>query len=529
MLRAVPLRFVCGAITRTSTPSIAASARRSACRPAAPIPSSFVSRTIIEESALASRVERGRFYGRPGATIRRCGSRSSSRPATAPARSRAASPRSRRSRRARAGRRRRRLARPRRARDGRRRGGDRPAAAGAAHPGSRPGGGAQPRARAARGEVVCFTDDDCEPEPGWAAALAAATGAGTAAGRTVTAPGAPAPGRRLAGDRRAPDARLARSRGRRPRLRPDLQPGGARRGARAAAVRRELSRCRRRGPRLVRPRGRRRPRSRLRPRRRRRPPPGARPRRIRPPAVSLRTRRGPLSAAPGRGPAPVRFYAGLLRPASPADRSSARSSSPRRSRSRSGSRSSAWRRGAADQRSGRRSSGRPASPSGLAPATSQTVAATSTSRGGRPGSASIARAGTTSAQASPGVWLPERPEPLPRRRTSPKRCERSSPRAVAARGAQRTTRSGRRSAWRARVELRRRGSPRSTAGAPSGSANVASPAAISSPSSSASRRIDDPVALAAAQVEPHVALVVGRVGEGARRVPVDARAARAAR
>ncbi len=27
---------------------------------------------------------------------------------------------------------------------------------------------------AARGSIVCFTDDDCEPDPGWAAALAAA-------------------------------------------------------------------------------------------------------------------------------------------------------------------------------------------------------------------------------------------------------------------------------------------------------------------------------------------------------------------
>lgn len=41
-------------------------------------------------------------------------------------------------------------------------------------------------ARAAEGEVVCFTDDDCEPEPGWARLLAEAVAAGDiAAGRTV--------------------------------------------------------------------------------------------------------------------------------------------------------------------------------------------------------------------------------------------------------------------------------------------------------------------------------------------------------
>jgi len=51
-------------------------------------------------------------------------------------------------------------------------------------------------AEAARGDVICFTDDDCEPEPDWAAALgAAATRSGIAAGRTVTPPGAAAPAR----------------------------------------------------------------------------------------------------------------------------------------------------------------------------------------------------------------------------------------------------------------------------------------------------------------------------------------------
>jgi glycosyltransferase involved in cell wall biosynthesis len=45
-------------------------------------------------------------------------------------------------------------------------------------------------ARAARGDVICFTDDDCEPEPAWARLLAAAAGGGGAVGRTVFPPGA---------------------------------------------------------------------------------------------------------------------------------------------------------------------------------------------------------------------------------------------------------------------------------------------------------------------------------------------------
>jgi len=49
-------------------------------------------------------------------------------------------------------------------------------------------------ARAARGEVVCFVDDDCEPAPGWAQALAGACAdGGAAAGDTMADPAAGAP------------------------------------------------------------------------------------------------------------------------------------------------------------------------------------------------------------------------------------------------------------------------------------------------------------------------------------------------
>jgi glycosyltransferase involved in cell wall biosynthesis len=48
--------------------------------------------------------------------------------------------------------------------------------------------------RAAAGEVVCLTDDDCEPCPGWASLLAAAAlEGGAAGGRTVAPGGAAAP------------------------------------------------------------------------------------------------------------------------------------------------------------------------------------------------------------------------------------------------------------------------------------------------------------------------------------------------
>jgi glycosyltransferase involved in cell wall biosynthesis len=46
-------------------------------------------------------------------------------------------------------------------------------------------------ARAARGSVICFTDDDCAPAPGWAQRLAdACAGGGAAAGTTIADPDA---------------------------------------------------------------------------------------------------------------------------------------------------------------------------------------------------------------------------------------------------------------------------------------------------------------------------------------------------
>jgi len=49
-------------------------------------------------------------------------------------------------------------------------------------------------ARAARGDVICFTDDDCAPGPDWARRLAeACAGGGAAAGTTIADPAAGAP------------------------------------------------------------------------------------------------------------------------------------------------------------------------------------------------------------------------------------------------------------------------------------------------------------------------------------------------
>jgi glycosyltransferase involved in cell wall biosynthesis len=63
-------------------------------------------------------------------------------------------------------------------------------------PGRGPASARNLGAHAASREIVCFTDDDCEPLPAWARTLAAAVRAApgrVAAGRTVSPPGAPAP------------------------------------------------------------------------------------------------------------------------------------------------------------------------------------------------------------------------------------------------------------------------------------------------------------------------------------------------
>jgi glycosyltransferase involved in cell wall biosynthesis len=60
-------------------------------------------------------------------------------------------------------------------------------------PGRGPAAARNVGARAATGEVVCFTDDDCEPEPDWLRLLSAAAAEhGAAAGRTE-APGGAGP------------------------------------------------------------------------------------------------------------------------------------------------------------------------------------------------------------------------------------------------------------------------------------------------------------------------------------------------
>jgi glycosyltransferase involved in cell wall biosynthesis len=58
-------------------------------------------------------------------------------------------------------------------------------------PGAGPAAARNVGARAAGGEVICFTDDDCEPAAGWVTALAGPAAAhGAAAGRTIAPRGA---------------------------------------------------------------------------------------------------------------------------------------------------------------------------------------------------------------------------------------------------------------------------------------------------------------------------------------------------
>jgi len=59
-------------------------------------------------------------------------------------------------------------------------------------PGTGPAAARNLGARATAADVVCFTDDDCEPASSWARLLAAAARDGAAAGRTIAPPGASA-------------------------------------------------------------------------------------------------------------------------------------------------------------------------------------------------------------------------------------------------------------------------------------------------------------------------------------------------
>ena len=131
--------------------------------------------------------------------------------------------------------------------------------------------------------------------------------------------------------------------------------------------------------------------------------------------------------------------------------------------------------------------------------------------------------GTTSAHASP-VW-PTRPPGTTaaarvgrRRRSGASRHRRARSTAPCSNG--RRDRAGGRPRSPSTTSARS-GRPSSTAGVPSGSANVSSPAPISSSSASTALGLDDAVALASAQVQAHVTVVVAGEREGPRPAPVD--------
>ena len=176
------------------------------------------------------------------------------------------------------------------------------------------------------------------------------------------------------------------------------------------------------------------------------------------------------------------------------------------------------------------SSGSPVRSLTSTPASAAAVAAMSSSRGGRDGVTGARRHRVRRAPTRrPRCGCPSDRCPTPWRRTVPNRSERTPSRFVDGRFGPPHDEVGEQVGAAPEPNRSATRSTDSTAGWPSRSVNVRTPSAISSMQGVGVLGRDDPVALAAPQVEPHVALVLGRVRERAGPAPVDARAARGAR